>query len=335
MRRTLIALVLAAACTPSPIAELTPTPVVDATPTTVTSPPSGGIGAPTAPSRRIVALGNGLVVELPASWTIGGEQMVNRATYRLLIASNGPLEPLAQRPGNGDVDAAALPAGRVVFEIQWFCRMSCRGPEEETSLPVDWTTATVLYPGISLPADRHELAVGFRWFDQPMFAVARWSDGAADVAEIPRIVASIRPDPVPPPSGEYHGWAAIAPLADVPVGTVRFEPLPPGAVLQQPARTYDTVPFFVVRGKQGIYAFVSRPLHDERCVIHYDIASDRFACTIDGRTYEWTRFGAYLGPEPASDLAQHRVIVRDGIVWVNYARDVLLTPSVPDEAAER
>lgn len=319
-------------CTAAPVAEVTPAPTPS--PSASSASPAG-VGGYRAPAPRTVALGNGLVVDLPAWWSVAGERMVNRATYRLLIASNGAVDTVPEL-SNGDVDAAALPAGRVVFTVERFCRLSCRGPETETPMPPDWATATVLHAGMALPPDRHEVAVGFRWFDEPLFAVARWSDGApADLAEIARIVASIRPEPAPPRDGEYRGWTGMGALTGIPVGTVRLVPLPPGAIVQRPGRIYDLVPFFVVRGRQGIYAFISRPLHDERCEIGYDRVTDRFACSIDGRTYEWTRFGTYLGPEPASDLPQHRVIVRDGLVWVNYARDVLLSPTVKDEAAER
>ena len=64
----------------------------------------------------------------------------------------------------------------------------------------------------------------------------------------------------------------------------------------------------------GVYAFVSRPLFDERCEITYEKSSDHFVCRAGDRKFEWTRFGTYLGPEPASNLAQHRVIVREGFV---------------------
>ena len=111
--------------------------------------------------------------------------------------------------------------------------------------------------------------------------------------------------------------------------------LPAGAIIRLPYRIWDNVPYFLVRGIQNLYAFVSRPLHDQRCDIHYDTASDHFSCTIDARTYEWTRFGTYLGPEPQSNLTQHRAIIRDGIVWVGYTRDTRSTPTVPNEAAER
>ena len=40
-------------------------------------------------------------------------------------------------------------------------------------------------------------------------------------------------------------------------------------------------------------------------------------------------------PSVNSDLSQHRVIVREGVVWVRYLEASLLTPSVRDEAAER
>jgi hypothetical protein len=119
------------------------------------------------------------------------------------------------------------------------------------------------------------------------------------------------------------------------VGSVTLTPLPAGAIIRPPYRTYENVSFYVVRGKQNIYAFVSRPLFDENCPIQYDPTADHFTCTVPGRVYEWTRFGAYLGPEPASNLTQHRVIVRDGQLWVRYVDDFMLSPSVPDEAAER
>jgi hypothetical protein len=277
-------------------------------------------------------------MDVPASWSLVQESgFVNRATQRLVFAGNGDLASLATIPGNGDVDVASLPAGRLVLELEIFCRLHCSGPSSETAWPLDWTSATAL-GGPALPPDRHELAISFRWFDAPMFVIARWADGpgvAADVAQLPSIVASIRPDPPQPSSGEFNGWDGVAPLADMPVGTVRFEPLPSGAIVQQPGRIWDVVPYFVVRGRAGLYAFVSRPLHDQSCVIYYDPARDHFVCDVAGRTYEWTRFGTYLGPEPASDLTQHHAIVRDGIVWVHYVTDTLNTPPVPDDAAER
>lgn len=317
---------------------LTPTearPTSVPIPTSAVATPSAGLGGI---ATRHVEFGSGLAIDLPASWSLVQENgTVNRGTERLVFAGNGDLAALQTTPGNGDVDVAALPAGRLVLEVEMFCRLACSGPTSETPWPLDWTGATVL-PGRSLPAERHELAVSFRWFDAPMFVIARWADGpgvAADVAQLPHVVASIRPDPPQPRGGEFHGWTGVAPLADIPVGTVRFEPLPQGAIIQQPQRIFDLVPFFLVRGRVGLYAFISRPLHHQDCVIRYDIQRDRFVCDVTGRTYEWTRFGTYLGPEPASNLTQHHVIVRDGIVWVNYLYDTLSTPSVPDEAAER
>ena len=105
-------------------------------------------------------------------------------------------------------------------------------------------------------------------------------------------------------------------------------------MIRPPYRTYDNAPFYMVRGKQGIYAFASRAFFNQSCVIQYDTAADRLTCAVPGRVYEWTRFGTYLGPEPASNLTQHRVIVRDGQVWVRYIEEGMLWPSVPDEAAE-
>jgi hypothetical protein len=289
-------------------------------------------------ATRHVRFGNGLAIDLPAGWAIIQENgYVNRATERLVFAGNGDLAALQTIPGNGDIDLASLPAGRLVLEVEMFCRLDCSGPSSETSWPLDWTTATALSDR-SLPAERHELAVSFRWFDVPIFVIARWADGpniATDVAQLPSVVASIRPDPPQPSGGEFNGWDGVASLADVPIGSVRFEPLPPGAIIQQPERIYDVLPYFLVRGRVGLYAFVSRPLHDQSCLIHYEIGRDHFVCDAAGRTYEWTRFGRYLGPEPASDLTQHHVIVRDGIVWVHYLTDTLNGPPVPDEAAER
>jgi hypothetical protein len=278
----------------------------------------------------------GLSLEVPARWTWNSQfASVNRATQRYFLAANGSLTDLPGLPGNGDVDAAVLPSGRVVVAVESFCRLGCNGPATETPLPLDWSTAAPLFDR-ALPSDRHELAVGFRWFDQALFVVARWADDApaADIAAIADIARTIRAEPAPPATGEYRGWAGIGPLANIPVGSVTLTPLPTGAVIRPPYRTYDNVPFYVVRGKQGIYAFRSRAFIDERCVIEYDSASDRLRCTVPGRTYEWTRFARYLGPEPASDLTQHRVIVRDGQVWVRYIEDSQRFLSVADEAAE-
>jgi hypothetical protein len=260
---------------------------------------------------------------------------VNRATQRYFLAANGPLTDLPGLPGNGDVDALALPSGRVVLEVESFCRFACSGPTSETPLPLDWSTAAPLF-GRTLPSDRHELAIGFRWFDRPLFIVARWADDApaADIAAIANVARSVRPDPAPPATGEYRGWDGLGPLVNIPVGSVTFTPLPTGAIIRPPYRIYDNAPFYVVRGKQGIYAFASRAFFNQSCMIQYDTAADRLTCAIPGRVYEWTRFGTYLGPEPASNLTQHRVIVRDGEVWVRYIEDGMLSPSVQNEAAE-
>jgi len=318
MRRLLLSVcLLASACTSA-----LPTPTIAPSPTQRIT-------------QRIVSLGQGLVVDVPVAWDLKGAGYVNRATQRQLLAANGDVSTLPTVPNNGDVDTAALPNGRVTVEVESFCGLACQGPVDETPLPLDWSLAT---PRLrDLPADRHELGLGFRWFDRPLMIVARWADGAppADVAAIADLVRSVRPERTPPATGEYDGWAGVGPLDAIPVGTVRFEPLPDGAIVRQPFRLWDNVPYFLVRGKVHLLAFTSRPLQDQRCDIHYDAASDHFACGVDGRSYEWTRFGRYLGSEPQSDLAQHRVIVRDGMVWVYYLDDSLLVPSVPDEAAER
>lgn len=332
MRRGLaVALVMVSACVPqSTTPAPTPTPIASAQP----SARPVAAGPATVDIRLYDA---GLALSIPAGWSWdAGSAYVNRATSRLFLAANGPLDDLPRLPGNGDVDAAQLPSGRVVVEVESFCRLACQGPATETSFPLDWSAAGPIVSR-TLPAGRNEAGLGLRWFDRPMFVVVRWADDApaADIAAITTIAPSVRPDPRPPATGEYNGWAGLGPLANIPVGSVTLTPLPAGAILRPPYRTYDNVPFFVVRGKQGIYAFVSRPLFDERCVIAYDPVGDHLTCTVDGRAYLWTRFGTYLGPEPASNLSQHRVIVRDGQVWVRYVDDSLLTPSVPDEAAER
>jgi hypothetical protein len=321
MRRLLvIAWLLAASCTsalPAPAASAQPSSAQRVT-------------------QRIVSLEEGLVMDVPVVWELAGPGNVNRATQRLLLAGNGDLASLPTVPGNGDIDASGLPGGRVTIEIESFCSVFCAGPADETPLPLDWSSAVPLRK-TDLPGGRHELALSFRWFDRSLFLVARWVDDApaADIAAIADIARSVRPDPAPPTTGEYNGWAGLGSLAAIPVGTVRLEPLPVGAIIRPPYRVWDNVPYFLVRGKQNVYAFVSRPLHDQRCEIRYDDGADHFTCTIDGRTYVWTRFGRDLGPEPASDLSQHQVIVRDGSVWVRYVEDSLLTPSVRDEAAER
>lgn len=280
--------------------------------------------------------GDGLQIDLPVSWDLGPAGIVNRATQRYVFAGSGDLTSLPTVSGNGDVDGAALPAGRFVFEIESFCRLSCQGPETETALPLDWSTATPFLPAVEIPADRHQLSLAFRWFDHPMTVIARWADPAPrDVAFLPSVVASIRPIVPPPARGEYRGWDAIGADTDIPIGTVRLEPLPSGAVIRPPNQTWDNEPFFIVRGKRHIFAWTTRPLVDRRCVISYGAPNDQFSCVVEGRMYAWTRFGRYLGPEPLSDLGQHRVIVRDGIVWVYYYAYGLFVPSVPDEAAER
>jgi hypothetical protein len=327
LRLAVIALLALSACTPS---QAVPSP-------SLASPSSPQPAAARAPADVKVNLyERGLSLEIPARWTWNaGVGFVNRATSRYLLAANGPLTDLPVVPGNGDVDASALPTGRVVVAVEEFCRFACQGPTMETPLPLDWGAAAPLF-GPGLPSDRHELSLGFRVFDRPLFLVARWADDApaADIAAIAKVARSVRTDPTPPATGEYRGWDGLGPLANIPVGSVTFTPLPAGAIIRPPYRTYDNAPFYVVRGKQGIYAFASRAFFNQSCEIQYDSAVDRLTCAIPGRVYEWTRFGTYLGPEPASNLTQHRVIVREGQVWVRYIEDGMLWPSVPDEAAE-
>lgn len=330
MLRLAVAVVLVlSACTvertaPSPSPLLTPSP--SAQPAAVRVPPA----------VRVNLYERGLSLEIPARWTWNnGAGFVNRATNRYFIGANGPLIDLPVVPGNGDVDASVLPPGRVVVTVEEFCRLGCSGPATESGLPLDWSSAAP-FLGRTLPSDRHELALGFRFFDQPLFVIARWADDApaGDIAAIAGVVRSIGAEPMPPATGEYRGWDGIGPLANIPVGSVTLMPLPAGAIIRPPNRTYDNTPFYLVRGKQGVYAFASRAFFYQSCEIQYDAAADRLTCAAPGRVYEWTRFGTYLGPEPASNLTQHRVIVRDGQVWVRYIEEWMQWPSVPDEAAE-
>jgi len=123
----------------------------------------------------------------------------------------------------------------------------------------------------------------------------------------------------PPATGEFNGWAGLGPLESIPLGTVRLVPLPVGAIIRPAYRTWDNEPFFIVHEPTGVLAFSSKPLVDRRCVVAFDAPTDRFTCSVDGRTFAWTRRGSYLGPEPASDMRPMTVIVRDGSVWVAYS----------------
>jgi hypothetical protein len=217
---------------------------------------------PTATARitlRSVGLGNGLTVDVPVGWSLDGARGVNRGTYRLLLAANADVAELPTVAGNGDVDAAALQSGAATVEIESFCRLSCLGPTDETSLPLDWARAAALSDR-TLPSGRHELAVGLRWFDRPMLVVARWADDApaADIAAIAAVARSVRADPPLTATGEYNGWAGLGPLASIPLGTVRLVPLPAGAIIRPPYRTWDNEPFFIVHEPTGVLAFSSK-----------------------------------------------------------------------------
>ncbi|HAF11197.1 MAG TPA: hypothetical protein DCK98_14095 [Chloroflexi bacterium] len=306
MRRLLvIACLLASACTTD-----LPAP----------SPSSSPQAQPIARvSLRSVGLENGLTVDVPVGWSLTGVGSVNRATERLLLAGNTDVVSLPTIPNNGDLDVGALPSGSVTVEVESFCSMFCAGPADETPLPLDWSAA-VPFRG-SQPPGRHELALSFRWFDRPLFLVARWVDDApaSDIAAIADIARSVRPDPKPPATGEFNGWAGLGPLESIPLGTVRLVPLPVGAIIRPAYRTWDNEPFFIVHEPTGVLAFSSKPLVDRRCVVAFDAPTDRFTCSVDGRTFAWTRRGSYLGPEPASDMRPMTVIVRDGSVWVAYS----------------
>jgi hypothetical protein len=326
MLRSLVAtLLICSAC----VSQQIPAP-----PSTMPVPmPSVHAGSPT-PTVQSVSFGNGLELDVPTGWAwSNATEMVNRATYRYLIASNGPLGGFPVLVGNGDVDAAALPSGRVVVQVLLYCRLSCSGPQDETALPLDWSMAGRLNER-ALPPDRHELGLGFRWFDRPMFVVARWAADApqGDLTAIADIARSVRPDPTLPSAGDYQGWVNVGPLATVVTGSLRLIAPPAGATSVYGRQVW---PFFLVRGKQTIFAFASRPPYDHRCDIAYDVGTDLFSCDVDGQTLRWSRFGRYLGPEPASDMSRHRVIVRDGTVWVRYEDAAAMSLTVEEDAAER
>lgn len=135
---------------------------------------------------RAVPLGNGLAIDIPETWTLAGPREINRATQGLLLAANRELDSLPTLSGNGDVDAAALPSGSIVIELESFCRSICAGPQSETELPFDWRSAAPLSER-TLPSGRHEIGAAVRWFDQSIYMVARWADDApaADIAATP------------------------------------------------------------------------------------------------------------------------------------------------------
>jgi len=204
LRLALIVLLALSACTPS---QVIPSPSL--APVPPSSPQPGA--RPSVARVNLYELG--LNLGIPTQWTwSAGFGYVNRGTQRYFLAANGSLADLPGLPGNSDVDASALPSGRVVVELESFCRLGCSGPSSETPLPLDWSTAAPLF-GRTLPSDRHELAIGFRWFDQPLFIVARWAEDApaADITAIADMVRSIRADPAPPATGEYRGWDGIGP----------------------------------------------------------------------------------------------------------------------------
>lgn len=304
-RILLIACLLASACTaalplPSPTASPQPQPTARV-------------------SLRSIGLGNGLTVDVPVGWDLTGLSHVNRVTQRVLLVGNVELASLPTIPGNGDLDAAALPPGSVTVEVETFCGMFCQGPADESALPLDWSQAVPRTT--DLPAGRHDATLGVRWFARSFLIVGRCADDApaADVAAIADIARSVRADPAPPPTGEFNGWAGLGPLAAIQPGSVRLVPLPAGAIIRAAYRPWDNEPFFIVREPHGVLAFSSKPLVDRRCVVAFDVPTDHFTCTVDGRTFAWTRRGSYLGPEPASDMRPMPVMVRDGSVWVAYS----------------
>lgn len=288
-----------------------------------------------APSTvGVVALGNGLAIDVPLSWQIAEGGIVNRGIQRLLMVGNGDLASLPTIPGNGDVDPTTLPSGRVVVEIEVFCRLACRGPETETALPLDWSTAAPLYDR-ALPVGRHEMAVAFRWFGQPIYIVARWADDApaADITAIPSIVRSVRADPLPPTTGLYGDWLGLGMLTDLPIGTVRTVPFPVGG--RPSSQPEASAPFFVVRGRVHTLAFIARSYVGLNCELRYDGDAGQFTC-VDDPSIRWSHFGTWLGARlVARNLVQHPVLIRDGAIWVNYISSTLSEPTVPDEAAER
>ncbi|HEY8785074.1 MAG TPA: hypothetical protein VIN63_01215, partial [Candidatus Limnocylindria bacterium] len=164
LRFAVAVLLTLSACTPS---HTVPSP------SSAPVPPSSPQPAVRTPAVVTVNLyERGLSLEIPARWTWdSGFGFVNRATSRYFLAANGPLTDLPVVPGNGDVDASVLPAGRVVVAVEEFCGLACNGPTTETPLPLDWGTAAP-FLGRTLPSDRHEFALGFRLFDQPLFVIA-------------------------------------------------------------------------------------------------------------------------------------------------------------------
>lgn len=263
-----------------------------------------GPAAPVAPNS-FHSTTSGLDLTLPEGWFArDGVEMINRRQYRYFVVGKEGTDVAPTVQGNADW--TQVTSDRIRLELQAYALPGGGSPDTETQFPLGWTAAQLMPPQGEFVVK----SLSFQNLLRPFTLVAHIGAQVApsDAVELAAIVASIRPEPLPP-SGEYRGWDVLGPVDLFPIGAVRhFDPIAPGVG-----------GFYLVRGARSIFALIDhtylfmaaiRP-----CAIRYDDQSRTFVCDATGD--RWSRVGRQLLTETSwFNLGRHGAIVKDGVVLV-------------------
>jgi len=178
----------------------------------------------------------GLDLTLPEAWFArDGVEMINRRQYRYFVLGKGGTDVAPTVQGNADW--TQVPGDRIRLELQAIALPFVGSVENESQFPLEWTAARPMPPQGEFSVKTLSFQNLLRQFT--LIAHLGTQAAASDVAELGVIVASIRPEPVPP-SGEYRGWTVLGPLDLFPIGKPHRRPR--GVYGQLPGQIHRNLP---------------------------------------------------------------------------------------------
>ena len=278
------------------------------------TPAQPGAGTPAltpAPrlARDVLHSSEGFDLEIPPGW-LGkvDDRQTNRSVMRRLLVGNRGLEAPELVPAAWP----SVPTDRVIVElVEYFGPPAVlQKTSTESAFPLDWQTAKDLRSDGAFAVR----SLTFRHVGRALgFIVHIGPDApAADVARLPALVASLRPESIPS-SGVYRGWRVIGPVDSFALGSVtHFDAITP-----------NPYGFFLARGKATIFAHMDRAFIFSGgfmgCSVEYDTPTKTFLCARSGD--RWSRVGKLMTAQsPAGSdlfgLAYQEVLIKDGLLLV-------------------